>query len=296
MSRPDVLDAKTSRILPPAAGADCPRVDLLQAQSAISERCAHLDAQLPSLMAGLQRTLGGLFNGLECRLELSPFELCDGAASFTRGLPQETDTASLLWGVYQAPVLPAGGLGCGLMQIAADELFRLAELFFGGLPSPRPQPARAPSDTEWRLLQRLLAEQLNALGARLGLVLPWEVPLLSPNQPPARGCWARSRLQLRLGSHLFHWRFYWPLPADDAAAEAADLAVELEQALRAVPVRVIVQMQEWQMNLAEVSQLQVGDILPLDMQDPMPAGLGGLPCFKGHVAEHQGYLVFQVVA
>ena len=76
MSRPDVLDAKTSRILPPAAGADCPRVDLLQAQSAISERCAHLDAQLPSLMAGLQRTLGGLFNGLECRLELSPFELC----------------------------------------------------------------------------------------------------------------------------------------------------------------------------------------------------------------------------
>jgi flagellar motor switch protein FliM len=53
-------------------------------------------------------------------------------------------------------------------------------------------------------------------------------------------------------------------------------------------------MQQWAMNLAEVSELQVGDVLPLEMGEPVVAAIGSRGCFRGQVAEHQGHLVFQV--
>lgn len=99
---------------------------------------------------------------------------------------------------------------------------------------------------------------------------------------------------MMVGEHASQWFLWWPCTPEEAETPALELSATLEQALTSVPFRLRVVMQQWAMNLAEVSELQVGDVLPLEMSEPVVAAIGPRGCFRGQVAEHQGHLVFQV--
>lgn len=264
-----------------------PVLDLLQADTASQAPLQSINAQRRAFAALCGNCLSQLFPGQACALRLSPFAVSE--------LPDEQEEASL-WLLARAEdgVLASQP---ALLQMAPDSLFQLAVLFFGGRPqgTAREVPRRQPTDTEVRLLQRLLQHQLDILSPLVdGGPQHWDVAGALAEQLPDQGRWLASQVSLQVGEHSIDWQLYWPMATESRDRPLADLDGPLQQALHQVPVRLQVIMQRWQLNLAEVSQWQAGDLLPLQLGEPLPACLGSQVCLHGHIAEHQGQLVFQV--
>ena len=55
-------------------------------------------------------------------------------------------------------------------------------------------------------------------------------------------------------------------------------------------------LSEFSVRLAELQQLQVGDVLPLELLELAPALIGNHSCLLGQVAENNGALVYRVAA
>lgn len=267
-------------------------LDLLQVEGSAHDQVRQINAQRRSFAGLCGNCLSQLFSGHACEMNLSPFTACEAP-----GTQEFLDQG--LWLLAQGELPIQRQTPLVMMQIDPAVLYSLTILFFGGaVPngSNREVPRRNPTDTEIRLLQRLLQHQADIMSPLLGWdEQSWQVATGSPDQLPEQGRWLLSRVSLQLGGFEAHWQLYWPLLSDEKQAPQQALAAALVQALPRVPVQLHVLMQEWNMNLADVSQLQVGDVLSLDLSAPLPACLGSQICLQGHIAEHQGNLVFQVV-
>ena len=287
MSKAEFSAANEGRLWRGEEADRFPVLDLLQADTASQAPLQVINAQRRAFAALCGNCLSQLFSGQACSLRLTPFVVSE--------LPVEQDEASL-WLLARADA-DAQAAQCALMQMASETLFQLAVLFFGGRPqSPaRDVTRRQPTDTEVRLLQRLLQHQLDILSPLLDdAPAHWEVAGALAEQLPDSGRWLCSQVALQVGEHTIEWQLYWPLSTDSGERPVTDLDGALQQALHQVPVRLQVIMQRWQLNLADVSQWQAGDLLPLQLGEPLPACLGAQVCLHGHIAEHQGQLVFQV--
>ncbi|MGL5286102.1 Type III flagellar switch regulator (C-ring) FliN C-term [Aeromonas sp. RU39B] len=267
-----------------------PVMDLLQVEGSAHEQLRHVNAQRRSFASLCGNCMGVLFNGHACHLSLAPFAACEAPGI-------EESSAQDIWLLATGEQPHAGRQPQALLQIEHLELFRLAVLFFGGRPlgTERENTKRSPTDAEIRLLQRLLQHQLDILSSLLGWdEQSWDVGTGAADQLPEVGRWLWTRVEMNLGEHKVVWRLYWPLLADSNDIPVEKLDADLQLAVHQVPVRLQVVMQQWNMNLAEVSELTVGDTLSLDLSEPLPARLGAQTCLRGNIAEHQGNLVFQV--
>jgi len=268
-----------------------PLLDLLRPDRSVHEYGQRLNGQRRAFSTLCGGCYAQLFNGHPCELEFAPFEW---------SLPTQTPMAEAegwVWLQAEGRREPNGRKQQALLAIAAPVLYRLAVLFFGGVPLSSDQEVakRTPTDTEIRLLQRLFQHQLDICSDLLNEPeTRWVVGPSSAEQLPRQGEWLVSEATMMVGEHASQWFLWWPCTPEEAEKPALELSAALEQALTTVPLRLRVVMQQWAMNLAEVSELQVGDVLPLEMSEPVVAAIGPRGCFRGQVAEHQGHLVFQV--
>lgn len=274
--------------------AQFPSFSLLQPDLQSQDQLRQLNNQRRVFASICSSCFNQLFNGHACELDFMPFELC-GAEALLDVVERAAGAGIWLQAESRHPL--RGRRQPAMLHIDARLLYRLAILFFGGIPlSPeREQPRRGPTDTEIRLLQRLLQYQLDMLSQLLGLDDErWSVMANSVDLLPDCGQWLRSEATLMVGEHAASWHLYWPLVVETPDQPAPALEEAMLQAMPAIPVQLRIRMQQWNMNLADVSQLRVGDVLSLDLAGPLPAYLGQLSWLRGHVAEHQEHLVFQV--
>ncbi len=268
-----------------------PLFELLRPDRSVHEFGQRLNGQRRAFSALCGGCFAQLFNGHPCELEYSPFEWSQ---------PGQTPMAEgegWIWLQAEGKTGPSGCRQQALLAIPAPVLYRLAVLFFGGIPLSSDQEVakRTPTDTEIRLLQRLFQHQLDICSdLQTEPEMRWVVASSSAEQLPVQGEWLVSEATMMVGEHASHWFIWWPCTPIATEEPAFELSAALEQALTTVPFRLRVLMQQWAMNLAEVSELQVGDVLPLELNEPVIAAIGPRGYFRGQVAEHQGHLVFQV--
>lgn len=230
-----------------------------------------------------------LFNGSSCQVDYSPFQV--------RNLAEQAERADWLWVQAES----SSGQQAWL-AIEARQLFQLAILFFGGslLEADSRATDRPLSETEQRLLLRLSQHQLDILSDLLEEPeTVWELNLVGREALPNHGLWSCSESTLLLGEHDSQILFWWPVvPAETPALPSPDSSLQerMQAVLPSVPLRLRVVLSEFSVRLAELQQLQVGDVLPLELLELAPALIGNHSCLLGQVAENNGALVYRVAA
>ncbi|WKE66513.1 FliM/FliN family flagellar motor switch protein [Gallaecimonas kandeliae] len=273
------LDGQGKRFISGARAAEYPSFDLLGERRQAALLRGRLTALNPQLADQLSTHCRHLFNDNNIQVSLSPWQ------------PQGA-TADYWLGVF-------GGEGQGVfLGFGSRALFGLSELFFGGQPAAMASKAlssRTLSDTEERLAQKLFHYLLSALFPALGLNLDgWQSRW--SNRGPGEGM-ACCELTLAAGDWQLSWHCCWPqsLGADKPQAlPAPQLQAQLDEAVRAVPVKLTLELAQLSLNLGELARLRVGDILPIELNETVLARAGDVVCLGGQVAEQGEQLVLKV--
>ncbi|WP_067657836.1 FliM/FliN family flagellar motor switch protein [Ferrimonas marina] len=177
-------------------------------------------------------------------------------------------------------------------------LDQLASSYYGGSSPSLVTPLRAPSQSELRLIKRLMIGALDSLRAE-GLELDpnqLELEPIGHDQPvPAPLSWQ------------FDWQREEPLPpmrwllSDAALARltiapsrpevAKDLSAQLKRKLHQLPLRLSLDLARQSLPAMAIDSLQPGEILPVNLLHRTPVSVGGRPIFHASVHTQQGQLV-----
>ncbi len=175
-------------------------------------------------------------------------------------------------------------------------LDQLASSYYGGGQRPMFSPLTSPSQSELRLVKRLMVTALSTLAQE-----EWEMAALDL-EPIEAGQSLSAPLR---------WQFDWtretPLPrmqcllSDAALARltrtptdtpvAPDLAAKLRRRLHQLPIRLSCQLARQSMPTQALANLQPGEVLPLTLIRRSPVAIGGRPIFHATVHAHEGQLV-----
>ncbi|MGL4205197.1 MAG: FliM/FliN family flagellar motor switch protein [Aeromonadaceae bacterium] len=278
----------SGKVLSAAEAAAIPTYDLLGQGREAADALRTLNQLRRGVSQAVTGCFSHLFNGYGCQLEYGPF---------AAGLPQIAGGEEWLW------VCADSNQGVqALLCMPPRVLYRLAILFFGGALYERDgaQPLRPLSETELRLLLRLTQHQLDILSELTGEgTTEWRLNLVAAETLPAEGSWVSSEVTLLLGEHDAQWHLCWPVTPKERLAlpnPGESLGQRLHQALPQVPVRMRILLSEFTLRLGELQGLAEGDILPLELNEQLPALIGSQPCFTGRMAEHNRGLVYQIDA
>lgn len=247
----------------------------------------------------LQKFMNQLFNGTDCTVVLSDFSM---------GCPnQQTNTAQFLWLTSQLPEQD----DAIYMAIEPASLHEFSVLFLGGKLSDKPRTTSFTvlTETEKRLGFQLFQQMISAckaaqksqqpggISVQNGQAIPPYYDIVSADNLPMRGQWVTLSLSVTIDQHPFSWRFWWPF--EDELPETLtpnQSAPDMTALLSHIPVRLRVQLANAHLPIETIAALSVGDIVPLELNEPTPAYIGHDVCFEGRVAEQRGSLVFQVTA
>lgn len=153
------------------------------------------------------------------------------------------------------------------------------------------------TDTELRLAQALLHEQVMSVLKASEQICDdiSEVEMTAPDALPVQGSWISLTVTVRFQGHDFCWHLWWPThqKQDEASLPAPDQP-RLQQLLTGVPLQLRVVLAEQKIPLSKIAALAVGDILPIELNEPTPAYLDDQRYADGRVAEQRASLVFQV--
>lgn len=228
-----------------------------------------------------------LFSDAECRLEMSPFSTLER---------DDEAHESALWIKAENP----DGVMV-VMAMDAQGLYQLAELFFGGgaisINANRTNVSQSLTDSEKRLLVRLLSLQLKHIGDRLGIEEEWRIGRMP--RAPQGDDWLSSNACIFLGEHQASWQLWWPIAKVQPKAvieeqKIPDLTPELEQAAENIPVQLRIILANTRLTLDQLTRLNEGDVIPVDMPEIVTALAGPQSFVKGKMAERNGHLVLQV--
>lgn len=228
-----------------------------------------------------------LFNDNAIKIHVSPWQAGRGVAEgVERWLLSRHDEAS-----YSVA-----------LGFADDTLQRLGALFFGEAfivanDGDDVVPVkRSLSDTDQRLGYRLLQSLINALFPALGLPASGWKPHQHASNPD--GSLVFSEITMECGEQPLRWICCMPLAVvaelETEVTTPVDLAPQLRVAARSIDVQLNVQLAQLKVTLAELEKFKVGDILPLNLQQRVPARIGSQVCLWGLVAEQGGQLVLKV--
>ncbi|GAA4888792.1 FliM/FliN family flagellar motor switch protein [Ferrimonas pelagia] len=177
-------------------------------------------------------------------------------------------------------------------------LDQLASAYYGGSSPLLYTPLRAPSQSELRLVKRLMVGALNGLKA---LELDPAQLELEP---------VSTKLEL---SAPLRWSFQWqrdePLPPmqwllSDAMlarltvapqqAIPSDLSAKLKRKLHQLPIRLRCDLVKQSLPAQAIQDLQPGEILPVNLLHRSPISIGGRPLFHASVHTNNGQLVAKI--
>ena len=175
-------------------------------------------------------------------------------------------------------------------------LDQLASSYYGCYSTVMASPLRAPSQSEFRLVKRLMTAAITTLPITEIDISKLELELVmskTPIAPPV--C---CELSFPTGHHGSPIYFYMAehlleLMAEQPSHFQADpyLADKLAHRLKQIPVKTLVELGHQSMPVTSLQRLAVGDILPMNLHSRCPMTVGKRPLFYATVHTHEGQLV-----
>ncbi|GIU41455.1 FliM/FliN family flagellar motor switch protein [Shewanella algidipiscicola] len=184
----------------------------------------------------------------------------------------------------------------GWWRIDSCTLDQLASCYYGSLATPLSSPLREPSQSEFRLVKNLLLQALSALP--MGKIDPEQVELELVKPPmslDAPAVWSIDLGKERcvapmlfcMAEHLLG--LMSEQPKESVANK--DLAKKLELWLQQLPIKLQMTLGQHAMPVRSLNQLNVGDILPMNLNPKGQLNVGNRPLFQASVHSHEGQMV-----
>ena len=252
-----------------------------------------LNAYHKDILKTIEYSCIRLINEHECKLELSSFSQAEVVADSVKNT--DDNNTNLIW--LQA----TNELGHQVvLAISYTTLYRLTELFLGGLQSniASAKLCTEISDSELRLLERLLTLHLDAFAAHLSFDFSWKIRLIDPptNQVMLTACAC-----LTISEFQALWQIWLPKeliinPPHPALSvdEHGQLAEKLNHAAQHIPTVLDVVLAKTQISLAQLTQLKSGDTLAIEWSETVHAFAGEQVVAQGKIVDKNGHLALQV--
>ncbi|MCL2915061.1 FliM/FliN family flagellar motor switch protein [Shewanella corallii] len=175
-------------------------------------------------------------------------------------------------------------------------LEQLASSNYGGQSGHLFSPLRSPTQSEFRLGLKLLKAALATMPLPPLDFDNLQLELMSAGLPlETAACWQLTfaddypvaPMLFAMTDHLLN------LLTGPATSHQVvdDLAARLEQRLMQIPVQMKLEVGRQHLPVDSLSQLSVGDVLPLTLHRRCPVSLGQRPLFYASVHAHEGQLV-----
>jgi flagellar motor switch/type III secretory pathway protein FliN len=234
----------------------------------------------------IERRLSQLFNEYECRITLRKFT--------TEKISTVDLGANIVW--LQA----TNNVGLKvLLSINNAMLYTLTEIFLGATKPSNKDSLDQPSDSEYRLLRRILTIQLDALDNQLSHRHDWRLSLT--NQPVIYSEFISSTINCTIKEYPSSWNIWYPkefisqtLSSNNTMPDYELLATKLTNAATKIPTNINVILANTQLTLAQLTQLKSGDFIMMDLPEIVRACTGNHVVAHGRVVVQSGRLVMQV--
>ncbi|MGI2258599.1 FliM/FliN family flagellar motor switch protein [Shewanella sp. GXUN23E] len=271
-----------AKVLPAGSQVTVRSVDLVQEKLARSRLLLALEQGQQRLCSNINQVLKPLMRqggaGIQ-RVTLSPeahsLTACSDHVWFSLSLQRRV---LALWRIDR----------CTLEQLASSHYGGQSGLLFS--------PLRAPTQSEFRLGLKLIKAALATMPLRPLDDEQLQLEVLSAGIPAdVAACWQltfaedypAAPMQFAMTDALLNL-----LSAPVIQHQVADdLAARLEQRLLQIPVKVKLEVGRQHLPVDSLSQLNVGDVLPLNLHRRCPVSLGLRPLFYASVHAHEGALV-----
>jgi flagellar motor switch protein FliM len=255
-----------------------------QKQACIQTYAPHRRA----ISAYLQEYLLQLFNGAQCEVSMSGFNLVTPKI-------RPAEKSNKLW--LKATL--AGQPEAAFLAMDVATLHAFSVLFLGGvLREPVKELDTATlTETEYRLAFQLLKQLVRAFHSTQEASKQAEIAceVITADALPAQGWLLTTSFAIIINGHTFNWHFWWPVSEEAVqTSKITPAAKNLIPLLTTIPVRLRIVLSEQSLPLNMMANLSVGDVLPLELPDPTPALIGDNLCLEGRIAEHRGSLVYQI--
>lgn len=184
----------------------------------------------------------------------------------------------------------------GWWRIDKCTLDQLASGYYGAFSSTPKSPLRAPSQSEFRLVKRLMIAAIKRLPTTEIDEDGLELELLT-NETPIKApvCCELSFPAAHMGPSMlfFMSEHLLGLMAELPSQYQADpaLAEKLAHRLKQIPLRVLLELGHQSTSLTSLQNLAVGDILPMNLHSRCPVTVGKRPLFYATVHTHEGQMV-----
>lgn len=184
----------------------------------------------------------------------------------------------------------------GWWSIDKCTLDQLASSYYGCYSTTMVSPLRSPSQSEFRLVKRLMLAAIATLPITEIDISKLELELVMSKTPiTAPVCCELSFPAAHFGPAI---KFYMAehlleLMAEQPSQYQADpeLAHKLAQRLKQIPVKTLLELGRQSMPVTSLQSLAVGDVLPMNLHSRCPVTVGKRPLFYATVHTHEGQLV-----
>ncbi|NQZ51685.1 MAG: FliM/FliN family flagellar motor switch protein [Moritella sp.] len=269
-----------------AESAEIEKYDLLGERRQWTDCLEVINSDLSLAHREIERRLSQLFNEYEYRITLQKF-------THEKVNPVDLDT-NIIWLQAQNNA----GLKV-LLSINNTMLYTLTEIFLGATKPSNKDNLEQPSDSEYRLLKRILSIQLNALDIQLSHPQEWTIS--HTNQPTKGSEFISSTINCTIKEYISSWQIWYPkafinqtLSSNRTMPDYELLAAKLAKAATNIPTNINVILAKTQLNIEQLTQLKSGDFIMMDLPEIVSACTGNHVIAHGRVVVQSGRLVMQV--
>ena len=276
----------SSKITLAAESAEIEKYDLLGERRQWTDCLEVINSDLSLAHREIERRLSQLFNEYEYRITLQKF-------THEKVNPVDLGT-NIIWLQAQNNA----GLKV-LLSINNTMLYTLTEIFLGATKPSNKDNLEQPSDSEYRLLKRILSIQLNALDIQLSHPQEWTIS--HTNQPTKGSEFISSTINCTIKEYISSWQIWYPkafinqtLSSNRTMPDYELLAAKLTKAATNIPTNINVILAKTQLNIEQLTQLKSGDFIMMDLPEIVSACTGNHVIAHGRVVVQSGRLVMQV--
>ncbi|WP_440875242.1 FliM/FliN family flagellar motor C-terminal domain-containing protein [Thalassotalea sp. PLHSN55] len=293
-----------SKIYSADASKNIQAYDLFGEKRQQLEHLASLNRQQKAILKGVAFECIRIFNDHDCKLELSKFseqELVTDIDLSTDTQEQSeqqnsTNNNKLIW-IQASNQLKQKVF----LAVSYSTLYSLTELYLGGQQSNvvKHTPVSDISESELRLLERILFIHLNALDNCFTMTNAWQTRIIDPPKAmPAQlstcACFSVAEFQALWQLWLPHDLVTIPAKITAKLAEPVNLSEKLATAAQCIPTKLNVVLAKTQVSLAQLTELIEGDLLPIELPEIVDAYAGEQAIAQGKIVDRNGNLVMQV--
>lgn len=270
--------------------------DLFGEKRQLSECLSKINLKHKDVLKAIEFDCMRLINDHECKLELSRFTAAEINDSVEKHSESSENPTSLIY--LQA----TNDLGQQtILAINYTTLYVLTELFLGGQQSRLAKNSKTgeASESELRLLERLLFIHLNTLDSALSVENTWKTRVI--DTPISNEMKITSCACLSVTDFQALWQIW--LPKEMLMVQSSShltqidheqLLAKLTFAAEAIPTELNIVLAKTQISLAQLTQLKSGDLIPIELPEIVSAYAGNQVIAHGKIVDRAGKLVLQV--